>query len=113
PRSLYDELSPLSRSISPSSSVAKWETASPAPRPEIRTSRPCYRCVSAMHAVGIKRVFWTNVDGEWEGAKVRDLAEALEVGTEVEDGDSAAVGTDKGVFVTKHEVLMLKRIMGF
>lgn len=65
-----------------------------------------------MHAVGIKRVFWTTQDGLWEGAKVRDLVEALEVGVEGEGG----VGTgqeSKGVFVTKHEVLMLKRTMAF
>ena len=66
-----------------------------------------------MHAVGIKRVFWTNPDGEWEGAKVGDLVEALEKGI---GGDESGPGTGqeiKGVFVTKHEVLMLKRIMGF
>lgn len=62
-----------------------------------------------MHAVGIKRVFWTNAFGEWEGAKVRELVEALEgVG-----GDGDGEIADRGVFVTKHEVLMLKRIMGF
>jgi hypothetical protein len=68
-----------------------------------------------MHAVGIKRVFWTNADGEWEGAKVRDLVEALEKGIEGDgDGDGPGTGQEnKGVFVTKHEVLMLKRIMGF
>lgn len=63
-----------------------------------------------MHAVGIKRVFWTNVDGKWEGAKVRDLVEALAVGDGEPGHDDGGV---KGVFVTKHEVLMLKRIMGF
>ena len=62
-----------------------------------------------MHAVGIKRVFWTNAGGEWEGAKVRDLVEALEKGEGVPGHDD---GGDKGVFVTKHEVLMLKRAMG-
>lgn len=39
------------------------------------------RCVSAMHAVGIQRVFWTTTqDGEWEGATVRDMVDAPEVG---------------------------------
>ena len=61
-----------------------------------------------MHAVGIKRVFWTNVDGEWEGAKVRDLVDALEMGQGEPGHDD---GGDKGVFVTKHEVLMLRRAM--
>jgi hypothetical protein len=111
PASLYDELSPLSRSVSPPSTFSK-----PIPlttQPEIRASRPCYRCVAAMHSVGIKRVFWTNQDGEWEGAKIRDLVEALETGIEGDDGDGVGTGQEnKGVFVTKHEVLMLKRIMG-
>lgn len=57
-------------------------------------------------------MFWTNVDGEWESAKVRDLVEALEGGGgEEASGEGAKV--DKGVFVTKHEVLLLKRVMGF
>jgi hypothetical protein len=67
-----------------------------------------------MHAVGIKRVFWTNAHGEWEGAKIRDLIETLEMGLEGDDGENGG-GTlrDRGVFVTKHEVLMLKRTMGY
>ncbi|KAN0117167.1 hypothetical protein V8E51_003144 [Hyaloscypha variabilis] len=110
PASLYDELSQLSRTPSPSTSPPN---PPPILKPEVRASRPCYRCVSAMHAVGIKRVFWTNADGEWEGAKVRDLVDALEKGIEG-DGDGTGTGQEnKGVFVTKHEVLMLKRIMGF
>jgi hypothetical protein len=112
PTSLYDELSLLSRTPSPPSyTPASSENPH---KPEIRASRPCYRCVSAMHACGIKRVFWTNQDGEWEGAKVRDLVEALEGG----GGEEASAGgegakVDRGVFVTKHEVLLLKRVMGF
>jgi hypothetical protein len=63
--------------------------------------------------VGIKRVFWTNPDGEWEGAKVRDLIDALEMGLDGDDGEGPGTGQEsKGVFVTKHEVLMLKRITG-
>lgn len=66
-----------------------------------------------MHTVGIKRVFWTNQDGEWEGAKVRDLVEALEMGLEGDCEEGRGTGQEsKGVFVTKYEVLMLKRIMG-
>lgn len=62
-----------------------------------------------MHAVGIKRVFWTTDEGGWEGGKVRDLVDALDSSME-----SVANGgpTGNGVFVTKHEVLMLKRMMG-
>lgn len=65
-----------------------------------------------MHSVGIKRVFWTNVEGQWEGAKVRDLVEALEGGGGEEASDEGA-RVDKGAFVTKHEVLLLKRILRF
>jgi hypothetical protein len=112
PTSLYDELSPLSRSVSPSST--SFKPVPHAPQPEIRASRPCYRCVAAMHSVGIKRVFWTNQDGEWEGAKVRDLVEALETGIKGDAGKGVGTGQEsKGVFVTKHEVLMLQRTMGF
>ncbi|KAH6719017.1 hypothetical protein BKA61DRAFT_669353 [Leptodontidium sp. MPI-SDFR-AT-0119] len=114
PACLHDELSSRSRSASPS--VPKVEPES-SPQPEIRASRPCYRCVSAMHAVGIKRVFWTTQDGEWEMAKVRDLVDALEIGIEGDgNGDRDELGTgqaSKGVFITKHEILMLKRAMGF
>jgi hypothetical protein len=61
-----------------------------------------------MHSVGIKRVFWTNDAGEWEGAKVRELVDALNC-----SGESGKGGpTGNGVFVTKHEVLMLRRLMG-
>lgn len=68
-----------------------------------------------MHAVGIKRVFWTNSRGAWEGAKVRGLVDALEGGRG--DGKNNGSGTamkaeTEGLFVTKHEVLMLRRIMG-
>ncbi|KAH7403531.1 hypothetical protein BKA64DRAFT_707019 [Cadophora sp. MPI-SDFR-AT-0126] len=115
PASLHDELSPLSRSVSPS--VTSKTSPDDEVRPEIRASRPCYRCVSAMHAVGIKRVFWTTQDGEWEMAKVRDLVDALEVGIDGDgnsNGEGLGMGQEsKGVFVTKHEVLMLKRSMGF
>jgi len=65
-----------------------------------------------MHAVGIKRVFWTNHDGKWECAKVRDLVDALEMGMG-DDGSSGTGQESKGIFVTKHEVLMLKRTLGF
>ncbi|KAK4966567.1 hypothetical protein LTR42_010878 [Elasticomyces elasticus] len=76
----------------------------------IRASRPCYRCITHMHTAGIKRVFWTNDAGEWEGGKVRDLVDALD-----DSMDSVAKGagggpTGNGVFVTKHEVLMLRRL---
>ena len=72
----------------------------------IRASRPCYRCVTYMHSVGIRRVFWTTDAGGWESAKVRDLVDTLN------GGDSEGSGSGCGMFVTKHEVLMMRRLMG-
>jgi hypothetical protein len=63
-----------------------------------------------MASVGIKRVFWTSDNGTWEGAKVRDLVDALEkLGQGQLDDTSTALSS---VFVTKHEILMLRRTMG-
>jgi hypothetical protein len=45
-----------------------------------------------MADVGIKRVFWTNSEGQWECSKVRELMSAIRDGT----GE---------IFVTKFEVL--------
>jgi hypothetical protein len=63
-----------------------------------------------MSLVGIKRVFWTTASGEWEYAKVRDLIDALE-NFGLEQPSDVATALNK-VFVTKHEVLMLRRTMG-
>lgn len=69
-----------------------------------------------MHAVGIKRVFWTNAAGQWEGAKVRTLVEALDCDAArdadaLETADDArSAGLGMGMFVTKHEILMLRRM---
>lgn len=108
PQSCYDELSTVSRTPSPGRGQV---VAVQDERPEIRASRPCYRCVAAMHAVGIKRVFWTNAEGRWEGAKVRELVEALEGGGGVEGVENA--GDEKGIFMTTHEVLMMQKVMRF
>lgn len=72
----------------------------------VAESRPCYRCISYMHFVGIKRVFWTTSEGKWEGAKIRDLVDHLE-------GAMASSDNPLGspVFVTKHEVLLLRQLM--
>ncbi|KAI4693356.1 uncharacterized protein J4E88_001727 [Alternaria novae-zelandiae] len=79
-------------------------------QPTVLSSRPCYRCISYMASVGIKRVFWTDDKGGWESAKVRDLVDALDnIGSQ--SPTDASVGLNS-VFVTKHEVLMLRRIMG-
>jgi hypothetical protein len=69
----------------------------------------------AMHSVGIKRVFWTNADGTWEGAKVRDLVDAME-GSVGGGGGGICNGVEtgqeeRGVFVTKHEILRMRQIM--
>jgi len=79
---------------------------------DVAASRPCYRCIQYMHNVGIKRVFWTNEQGQWEGSKVRDLVAAIDDAGE----DGAMNGklggpTGDGLFVTKHEVLMLRRLL--
>lgn len=76
-------------------------------RPTATQSRPCYRCIFYMHSAGIKRVFWTNAKGEWEGAKVQELVDALD-----SSGKEGFGGSTKSLFVTKHEVLMLRRAMG-
>ncbi|CAO2647869.1 Nn.00g087910.m01.CDS01 [Neocucurbitaria sp. VM-36] len=79
-------------------------------RPSVLESRPCYRCISYMASVGIKRVFWSTNSGDWEGAKVRDIVDALDkLGLEQ---PSEATADLTSVFVTKHEVLMLRRLMG-
>ncbi|KAF2111850.1 hypothetical protein BDV96DRAFT_499243 [Lophiotrema nucula] len=77
--------------------------------PNVLASRPCYRCITYMHSVGIKRVFWTTDKGVWEGAKVRDLVEALDKLGQDPPGSLSAIAN---VFITKHEVLMLRRMMG-
>ena len=107
--SLHEEL--LNRETSPRPAVVE-STSTNVDRGTVRASRPCYRCISYMHSVGIKRVFWTNDAGEWEGGKVRDLVDALDSSMEsVTNGDKGGP-MGNGVFVTKHEVLMLKRLMG-
>ena len=71
-------------------------------------SRPCYRCISYMHSAGIKRVFWTNNKGEWEGGKVRDLVDALEGPMSPDDTRSTSAPSVGSVYVTKSEVLLRK-----
>jgi hypothetical protein len=118
-------LSSSDSSTSPSCSLHDELTVStlpPAPGPAglqtklapsiIRASRPCYRCITYMASVGIKRVFWTNDAGEWEDGKVRDLVDALDNSMESVAKGADGGPTGNGVFVTKHEVLMLRRMMG-
>jgi hypothetical protein len=65
-----------------------------------------------MHSVGVKRVFWTNNEGKWQGAKVRDLVDMMDGGKPRESNGVHVSSTVYRTFVTKHEVLMLRRIMG-
>lgn len=112
-RSLHDELTCTATAPAESSQPAGKSTGDVSHG--VRASRPCYRCIAYMHSVGIKRVFWTTDEGTWEGGKVRDLVDALERSYEGskqgEDGKENGI-LGNGVFVTKHEVLMLKRMMG-
>ncbi|OAL49425.1 hypothetical protein IQ07DRAFT_511014 [Pyrenochaeta sp. DS3sAY3a] len=72
-------------------------------------SRPCYRCILYMESAGIKRVFWTTDSGDWEGAKIRELVDAVNgFGLEQTPETAAALNN---VFVTKHEVQILRRVM--
>lgn len=108
--SLHDELKCKDRKLpSPTQSPSNDAVDSGFDRRQLRDSRPCYRCVAYMHSAGIRRCFWTNSEGEWENAKVRDLFDQL-MGTGSYDGD----GDDSpgGVFITKHEVLMMRRQVG-
>lgn len=111
--SLHDEL--IHRNPSPSPSDAISEDICGFDRSRVHASRPCYRCISFMHSAGIRRVFWTNDAGEWEGGKVAKLVESMDMGMEqvAASGESGSGGPmGNGVFVTKHEVLMLRRMMG-
>lgn len=63
-----------------------------------------------MKSVGIKRVFWTTETGTWDSAKVRDLVDAMDrLGSGIDSNEATALSN---VFVTKHEVLKLRRVMG-
>ncbi|KAI9877766.1 MAG: hypothetical protein M1830_002896 [Pleopsidium flavum] len=98
----------------PTTTTTTTTTNTSHPLASISSSRPCYRCIAYMHSVGIKRVFWTNSQGEWDGGKVRDLVDALESGGPSAESDGCGTKgvAGNGVFVTKHEVLMLRRLMG-
>jgi hypothetical protein len=63
-----------------------------------------------MDSVGIKRVVWITREGKWEGAKVRELVDALD--DPGAGGMMDAHTTLSSGFVTKYEILMLMRTMG-
>ena len=95
--SLHDEL----RCSMPLNSQPDASRSQPTvKRPVATLSKPCYRCLSYMHFVGIKRVFWTNEKGEFEGAKVQELMDAFE-SPDISSGL-------RSLFVTKHEALALR-----
>ncbi|KAF2761168.1 putative isomerase YbhE [Pseudovirgaria hyperparasitica] len=106
--SLHDELSDACHI----SEVSATVTEITVPTPRATCSRPCYRCITYMHSVGIKRVFWTTISGTWTGSKVRDLVDSLD-SCSLEDtgheGDDELGNT--GMFVTKHEVLRMRKAM--
>lgn len=107
PRSLHDELTCKTQEVSVPSPL---ESQEPKNNRVVAESRPCYRCVSYMHSVGIRRVFWTTNEGKWDGAKVRDLVDQLEGA--MATSDSTLGLPIPSLFVTKHEVLLLRRLMG-
>jgi hypothetical protein len=92
--------------------TTSWQmtaTSAEEKEPSVLSSQPCYRCISYMSSVGIKRVFWTTGSGTWESAKVRDLVDALD--NVALEQLSEAAATLSNIFVTKHEVLILRRTM--
>ncbi|CAK3823411.1 hypothetical protein DOTSEDRAFT_55053 [Lecanosticta acicola] len=107
--SLHDELT--NREPSPSPANARPKDTCGLHHSKIHASRPCYRCMAFMESFGIRRVFWTNDAGQWEGGKVAALVESIDGGMEDVEGVSGGP-TGNGLFVTKHEVLMLRRMMG-
>jgi hypothetical protein len=108
--SLHDELTSKVTLSNPALSTASSD-GDDMPCLSALDSRPCYRCISYMESVGIKRVFWTDSEGRWEGAKVRDLVDMLQGTAPTGTGGSTADVAGLGVFVTKHEVLLLRRAM--
>ncbi|KAF2852362.1 3-carboxy-cis,cis-mucoante lactonizing enzyme [Plenodomus tracheiphilus IPT5] len=104
--SLHDEL--IHPKMKPAQPASK-STVSNDAIPPLLTSRPCYRCVSYMASVGIRRVFWTTDTGKWESAKIRELVDTLD--NLWQDPHLDAATTINSLFVTKHEVLMLRRTM--
>ncbi|OJD39788.1 cytidine and deoxycytidylate deaminase [Diplodia corticola] len=107
--SLHDELTNKTTTISTTAEKAQREAS--LDRRNVVASKPCYRCVNFMHNAGIKRVFWTNDEGRWEGAKVRDLVDQLD-GVECQNGCTGEEESGGGVYVTRHEVLRLRRMLG-
>jgi hypothetical protein len=106
PTSLHDELKCKVPADMKTRNERKKDLNRPLPA---TSSRPCYRCISYMHQAGIRRVFWTNHEGEWEGGKVRDLVDSLGLN---DAGHGDADDISASIFVTKHEILILRQQMG-
>jgi hypothetical protein len=62
-----------------------------------------------MSSIDIQRVVWTNGSGDWGNAKVRDLVDVHENSGLEQPSDAASALNN--VFVTKHEVSMLRQTM--
>ncbi|KAI0007446.1 hypothetical protein F4779DRAFT_629163 [Xylariaceae sp. FL0662B] len=109
--SLHDELTCKENKPSPPPKVPMSEGINTViGHDNVLDSRPCYRCVLYMHSAGIRRVYWTNGEGRWENAKVRDLFDRVSgTAATCDDHDGGSIGLG-GVFVTKHEILMLRRL---
>ncbi|OTB01440.1 hypothetical protein M426DRAFT_14465 [Hypoxylon sp. CI-4A] len=106
--SLHDELLCKESKPAPDQSLENNSSEACIDRGNILDSRPCYRCVLYMYSAGIRRVIWTNNEGKWESAKVRDLFDQIS-GTNLCDGHNANKGSLGGVYVTKHEILRLRK----
>ena len=112
--SLHDELSCLDRPSASQTTIGIANNIShnlEVPSPV--ASRPCYRCIAYMYRAGIRRVFWSTSTGVWEGGKVRDFVDMMEAPQNIGDDPAASTtASGAGLFVTKHEVLLLRRTMG-
>ncbi|KAI2466653.1 hypothetical protein F4781DRAFT_434146 [Annulohypoxylon bovei var. microspora] len=109
--SLHDELLCKEPRLASSKASTHDHPTTLIDRGDILDSRPCYRCVLYMHSAGIKRVNWTNREGQWESAKVRDLFDRVS-GANLCDAHDVNNSNIGGIFVTKHEILMLRRLSG-
>lgn len=79
-------------------------------QPSALASRPCYRCIFHMASFGIEQAFWTTDNGTWASTRVRDSVDMLaQLGERPRSDATTALSS---VFVTKHEVLRLRRRVG-
>ncbi|KAM0703172.1 hypothetical protein Q7P35_009110 [Cladosporium inversicolor] len=102
---------PKKKFVKPSAQVAALSSSSESdPGAFSLPSSASSTARSAILVLWIKRVFCTNDDGEWEGGKVARFIDALD--GEADGAGCAGGPMGNGVFVTKHEVLMMRKKMG-